>query len=128
MSYDEQNKPGKEDQSFHRTVYKINGKLLNYVIKTWVGLMIGITLMETFAPAGDLDALDMLKVKFIVISMFGVIVFGTFPWLVNPKDTWRLAKSEPGNVQGICNRCAAFLPFVGLIVLVFAMIFWKLNF
>src|ERR1700733_5460554 len=91
MWRDEPNNPREEDQSFHRTVYKINGKLLNYVIKVWVGLMIGIILVETFASTEHLDALDMLKVKFIVISMFGVILLGTFPWLVNPKDTWRLA-------------------------------------
>ena len=70
----------------------------------------------------------MLKVQFIVSSMFGVMLLGTLPWLVNPKETWRLAKSEPGNFQGICNRCAAFLPFVGLVVLVFGVICWELNF
>ena len=51
-----QNKPGQKEQGFHQTIYKINGKLLNYAIKVWVGLMIGITLMETFAPAEHLDA------------------------------------------------------------------------
>jgi len=90
--------------------------------------MIGITLAETLATTDHLDALDMLKVKFIVISMFGVILLGTFPWLINPRETWRSTKSEPGSFQGICNRCAALLPFVGLVVLVFAAIFWKLNF
>jgi hypothetical protein len=124
---DDQNNP-REEEGFHRTIYKINGKLLNYAIKVWVGLMIGISLAETLAPTDHLDDLDMLKVKFIVISMFGVILLGTFPWLTNPRETWRLTKSEPGSFQGICNRCAAFLPFVGLVVLIFAVIFWKLNF
>lgn len=128
MWQDEQNNPGEENQSFHRAVYRFNGKLLNYVIKLWVGLMIGISVMETFAPAGHLDALDMLKVQFIVVSMLGVILLGTLPWIVNSKETWRLAKSEPGSFQGICNRCAAFLPFAGLVILVFAGIFWRLNF
>ena len=128
MWQDEQNNPKEEDHDFHRTIYKANGKLLNYAIRVWVGLMIGITLMETFTPAEHLGALDMLKVEFIGISMFAVILVGGLPWLINPKETWRLAKSEPGSFQGICNRCAAFLPFVGLVVLVFAAIFWKLNF
>jgi hypothetical protein len=123
----EQNNP-REEEGLHRTIYRINGKLLNYAIKVWVGLMIGISLAETLAPTDHLDDLDMLKVKFIVISMFGVILLGTFPWLTNPRETWRLTKSEPGSFQGICNRCAAFLPFVGLVVLIFAVIFWKLNF
>jgi hypothetical protein len=75
-----------------------------------------------------LGALDLLKVEFICISMFGVILLGILPWLANPKETWRLATSEPGSFQGICNRCAAFLPSVGLVVVVFAVVFWKLNF
>ena len=123
MQPDEHNKP--EEEGFYRTIYKANGKLLNYSIKAWVGLMIGITVMETFAPSEHLGALDMFKVQFIVISMFGVILLGAFPWLINPKETWRLAKSEPEDFQGICNRCAAFLPFVGLVVLVIAGVYWK---
>ena len=128
MWQDEQNNPREEEEGFHRTIYRINGKLLNYAIKVWVGLMIGITLMETFAPAEHLGAMDMLKVEFIGISMFAVILLGALPWPVNPKETWRLAKSEPGTFKGICNRSAAFLPFLGLVVLVFAVIYWKLNF
>lgn len=112
--------------SSRRKIYLINGKLLNYVIKTWVGLMLGIVAMETFAHSDTLDDVDMLDVKFIVFAMIGVALFGTLPWFMNPKDTWRLAKSEPGNFQGICNRCAAFLPFVGLVVLIGAGIFWAL--
>jgi len=128
MWQNEQNNPREEEHSSHRTIYLINGKLLNYSIKVWVGLMIGITLMETFAPTEGLNDVDMLKIKFIVFSMVGVMLLGTLPWLINPKETWRLAKSEPGNFRGICNRCAAFLPFVGLAVLVFAGIYWKLYF
>ncbi len=128
MWQDKQDNPMVEEEGFHRTIYKANGKLLNYAIKVWVGLMIGITVMETFAPSEHLGALDMLKVEFIGISMFAVILLGTLPWLVNAKETWRLATSEPGNFQGICNRCAAFLPFAGLVVSVLAVIYWKLNF
>jgi len=57
MWQDEQNNPRKEEEGFHLTIYRTNGRLLNYAIKVWVGLMIGITLMETFAPAERLDAL-----------------------------------------------------------------------
>jgi hypothetical protein len=46
MWQDEQNNPREEDQGFHRTIYRVNGKLLNYAIKVWVGLMIGITLRK----------------------------------------------------------------------------------
>ena len=128
MIPNDQNKPWEPEPGSHRQIYLASGKLLNYAIKVWVGLMIGITIMESFAPAEGLNGLDMFKIQFIVFSMIGVTLLGTLPWIKNPKDTLRWATSEPGNFQGVCNRCAAFLPFVGLIVLVFAGIFWAINF
>jgi hypothetical protein len=128
MWHDEQKNPWDQEPGSHRKIYLLNGKLLNYAIKVWVGLMIGISVMETFHPAEGLGDLDMLKIKFIVFSMVGVIFLGTLPWLIDPKATWRFAKSEPGNFQGICNRCAALLPLVGLVGLFVSGIYWVLYF
>ena len=54
MWQNEQNHSREEEPNVHRTVYKISGKLLNYVIKVWVGLMIGITLTRLSQISGDL--------------------------------------------------------------------------
>jgi dolichyl-phosphate-mannose--protein O-mannosyl transferase len=128
MWQNDHNKPWEPEPDSHQKIYLLNGKLLNYAIKVWLGLMIGITALEMFAPKDGLNNLDMLKIKFIVLSMVAVMLLGTLPWLINSKETWRFATSESGTFQGICNRCAAFLPFVGLIILFFTGVFWILNF
>lgn len=128
MMQNEERKPWEPEMGFHHKLYLLNGKLLNYSIKVWISLMIGIAVMEEFHTTEGFDGLDMLKIKFIVFSMIGVAILGIYPWYLNPKDTWRLATSESGSYKGICNRCAAFLPFIGAIVLIFAGIFWAIYF
>ena len=107
-------------------LYLLNGQILKFAIETWAGLILGFAIANKFAPKVDPTEMESLKIKIIVFSMIGVTFLGSLPWLKDPNRTWRWATSEPGNLQGVCNRCAAFLPIVGVVVLLIIVIFWLL--
>jgi len=107
-----------------RDLYQLNGRLQKFAVKTFLGLMLGLWITDNVAPGLIPEELEMLKIKVLVFSMIAIAVIGLAPWLRDPSGTWKRATSEPGDYQGICNRCAAFMPLVGLGVLLVAALLW----
>jgi hypothetical protein len=110
----------------HRTLYLLSGRILRFAIHTWLGLMAVLMITDQFSGRTTFSDSQLLEAKMVVFSMIAVALFGFLPWLKSPGMTWQLATSEPGTFRGICNRCAVFLPFVGLAVLIGGGVLWLL--
>ncbi|HEY1173544.1 MAG TPA: hypothetical protein VGH19_19420 [Verrucomicrobiae bacterium] len=107
-----------------RDLYRLNGQLQRFAVKTFFGLMLGFWITDNLAPDLIPEKLEIFKIQILVCSMIGIAIIGIVPWLRDPSGTWKRATSEPGDYQGICNRCAAFMPLVALGVVVISILLW----
>ena len=100
-------------------LYQLNGRILRFAIRTWIALIAGFAIADWTSRGGVPDSWQMLEIQVLVFSVIAVAIFCVVPWVQDPKGTYQRAISEPGDYQGICNRCAAFLPMIALAVFLF---------